>query len=50
MYNIFTFLVGGAISGTVTAYAMEMDSPKELVQGAVGGMIAALAVVMLLPQ
>ncbi|KXS43440.1 MULTISPECIES: hypothetical protein [unclassified Candidatus Frackibacter] len=50
MYNIFTFLVGGAISGAVTAYAMDMSSSKELVQGAIGGMIAALTIVLLLPQ
>ncbi|MDP8256292.1 MAG: hypothetical protein P9M14_11125 [Candidatus Alcyoniella australis] len=44
------FTVGGAVSGLITAYALDMKSPKELAQGVVGGIIAGLAMAAMLPH
>jgi hypothetical protein len=36
------FLLGGAVSGAVIAYAMDFRTRKGLLQGALGGIIAAI--------
>ena len=50
MMTILAFLIGGAVSGVIIAWALDMTSRKELVQGAVGGLIAGLMMAMLLPH
>jgi len=36
------FILGGAFSGAVIAYAMDFRTRKGLLQGALGGIIAAI--------
>jgi hypothetical protein len=36
------FLIGGALSGAVIAYAMDFRDKKGLLQGALGGIIVAI--------
>lgn len=40
----------GTISGLIIAYALDMNSPRELLQGAVGGLIAGLLMSAMLPH
>jgi hypothetical protein len=44
------FLGTGALSGLILAFALDMKSPRELVQGAVGGLIAGLLMAAMLPH
>jgi hypothetical protein len=44
------FLFVGAVSGVIIAYSLDMSSPKELVQGAVGGLIAGFLMSAMLPH
>jgi hypothetical protein len=44
------FLFVGTLSGVIIAFALDMKSPKELVQGAVGGLIAGLLMAAMLPH
>lgn len=44
------FAAGGALSGAITAYAMDFRSPKEIAQGVIGGIIAGLAMAAMLPH
>jgi hypothetical protein len=44
------FLFVGTISGVILAWALEMRSPKELLQGAVGGLIAGFLMSAMLPH
>jgi len=44
------FLFVGALAGVIIAVALDMSSPKELVQGAVGGLIAGLLMSAMLPH
>ena len=44
------FLAAGAVSGVVIAFALDMKSPKELAQGALGGLITGLIMALLLPR
>jgi hypothetical protein len=46
----FIFLFVGALSGLIIAYALDMSSPKELLQGAIGGLIAGLLMSAMLPH
>ncbi len=48
MWIIFAFV--GVLSGLIIAYALEMTSPKELFQGALGGLIAGLLMSAMLPH
>ena len=50
MFIILSFLFIGAVSGAIIAFAMDMRSPKQILQGAVGGIIAGLLMAMLLPR
>ncbi len=50
MLTILSFLFAGALSGVIIAYSMDMKKPKELIQGAVGGLIAGLLMAMMLPH
>jgi uncharacterized membrane protein len=50
MFLMIALVAAGAIAGGVIAYAMDMKSPKELIQGAVGGFIAGLLVALMLPK
>ena len=50
MPTLVLFLIAGGISGAITAYALDMKTPKELLQGAVGGVIAGLLIALLLPR
>jgi hypothetical protein len=44
------FLFIGPISGLIIAYALDMKSPKELLQGAIGGLIAGFLMSAMLPH
>jgi len=44
------FLFVGAVSGLIIAWALDMKSPRELLQGAVGGLIAGLLMAAMLPH
>jgi len=48
--TFFSFLFAGAVSGVIIAYALDMKTPKELIQGAVGGLIAGLLMALMLPR
>jgi uncharacterized membrane protein len=37
-YITFTFV--GALSGAIIAFSLDMKTPKEMIQGAIGGTIA----------
>ena len=50
MLTILSFLFAGALSGVIIAYSLDMKSPKELLQGAFGGIIAGLLMAFMLPQ
>ena len=49
MLILLSFLFAGALSGVIIAYALDMKSPKELLQGALGGLIAGLLMALMLP-
>jgi len=44
------FVAAGALSGAVIAFALDMKSPKQLAQGALGGFITGLILALLLPR
>jgi hypothetical protein len=48
--TILSFLFAGAISGVIIAWALDMKSPRELIQGALGGLIAGLLMALMLPR
>ncbi|MGC8602272.1 MAG: hypothetical protein ACP5VS_01140 [Desulfomonilaceae bacterium] len=48
LWIIFAFV--GVLSGLIIAWALEMTSPKELFQGALGGLIAGLLMSAMLPH
>ncbi len=50
MLTWIMFLFVGALSGVLIAWAMDMTSPKELLQGAVGGLIAGFLMSAMLPH
>jgi len=45
---IFIFI--GTISGVIIAFALDMSSRRELIQGAVGGLIAGFLMAAMLPH
>lgn len=47
--NLISFTLGGAVSGLIIAWSMDYRTPKEMAQGALGGVIVGLAMVFLLP-
>ncbi|MEW6360305.1 MAG: hypothetical protein AB1696_28485 [Planctomycetota bacterium] len=46
MATILAFLVGGAFAGVVIAFAMDFRSPAELLQGAMGGVLSAVLLLL----
>ncbi|MBN2396332.1 MAG: hypothetical protein JXC36_07720 [Candidatus Atribacteria bacterium] len=50
MFTLLSFLFAGAVSGVIIAYSLDMKTPKELIQGAVGGLIAGLLMALMLPR
>ncbi len=50
MTFFISFVGAGAVSGVIIAFALDMRSPKQLVQGAVGGLITGLILALLLPR
>ncbi len=50
MATFIAFWIAGGISGVIIAYAMNMRSRKELIQGAVGGIIAGFLMALMLPR
>jgi hypothetical protein len=44
------FLFVGTLSGAIIAWALDMKSPRELLQGALGGLIAGLLMSAMLPH
>jgi uncharacterized membrane protein len=45
-----SFVVAGTVSGAIIAFALDMRSPKQLLQGALGGFITGLIIALLLPR
>ena len=50
MTTIVAFLGCGAVSGLITSFALDFRKPRELLQGTIGGLIAGLLMVLLLPR
>ena len=50
MYVWLSFLFVGGLSGLIIAWALDMHSRRELIQGAVGGLIAGLLMAAMLPH
>lgn len=50
MLGTLTFALGGLASGLVIAWSMDWRSPKELVQGAFGGLLVGIGMALLLPM
>ena len=50
LFTWILFLFVGALSGLIIAWALDMNSPKELLQGAAGGLIAGLLMSAMLPH
>ena len=50
MLTIISFIFAGAISGVIIAYALDMKTMKEILQGALGGVIAGLLMALMLPR
>ena len=50
MLTIIAFLFAGGISGGIIAFALDMKTPKELIQGVAGGMIAGFLMALMLPR
>ncbi len=50
MLTWIMFLFVGTLSGVIITWALDMHSSKELLQGAVGGMIAGLLMAAMLPH
>lgn len=50
MQMIISFLFAGALSGGIIAFALDMKTPREILQGVVGGIIAGFLMVMMLPR
>ena len=50
MLTFLSFLFAGGLSGVIIAYSLDMKTPKELLQGAVGGLIAGLLMALMLPH
>ncbi len=48
MWIIFAFV--GVLSGAIIAWALDMTSPGEIVQGALGGLIAGILMSAMLPH
>jgi len=44
------FLFIGTVSGVIIAFAMDMISRRELIKGAVGGLIAGFLMAAMLPH
>lgn len=50
MLTWIMFLFVGSLSGVIIAWALDMSSPKELLQGAAGGLIAGFLMAAMLPH
>ncbi|MEJ2718345.1 MAG: hypothetical protein P8182_14615 [Deltaproteobacteria bacterium] len=50
MLTWFIFLFVGTLSGVIIAWALDMKTPRELLQGALGGFIAGLLMSGMLPH
>jgi hypothetical protein len=50
MLTWIVFMGVGAVSGVIISYSADMYSPKELIQGAVGGLIAGALMSAMLPH
>jgi uncharacterized membrane protein len=50
MLTFIVFVFAGAISGAVIAYALDMKTPKEIAQGALGGLISGLLTGFMFPH
>jgi uncharacterized membrane protein len=50
MLTFIAFLGAGAVSGAIMAFALDMKTPKEIAQGALGGLIAGLLTGFMFPH
>ena len=48
--NLISFAIGGAVSGVIIAWSMDFKTPRELVQGALGGLVVGVLMTFLLPK
>jgi len=47
---MLAFACGGILSGVVIAWSLDFRTPKELLQGAIGGLIVGVGMALLLPM
>lgn len=50
MLTWLAFLFIGTVSGVMIAWALDMKTSRELIQGAVGGLISGLLMAAMLPH
>jgi hypothetical protein len=50
MLGMASFTLGGVVSGLLIAWSMDWRSPKELLQGALGGLVVGIGMSLLLPM
>ncbi|NLH50176.1 MAG: hypothetical protein GX444_16475 [Myxococcales bacterium] len=50
MLGMASFALGGVVSGLLIAWSMDWRSPKELLQGALGGLAVGIGMSLLLPM
>jgi hypothetical protein len=50
VFTILVFILAGAVTGLMTTYALDMKKPKELAQGALGGVIVGIILALLVPK
>jgi hypothetical protein len=50
VFTILVFILAGAVTGLMTTYALDMKKPKELAQGALGGVIVGIVLSLLMPK
>lgn len=48
--NLAFFMAGGALAGTIITFAMDMQNSSELLQGALGGVLAGLGIALMTPS
>jgi len=47
MFTFIVFIIGGALTGLILSYSLDMKKPVELAQGALGGVITGIIFALL---
>ncbi len=50
MLGRLIFAAGGVLSGVIIAWSLDYRRPKELLQGAIGGLLVGVGMALLLPM